>query len=172
MSRETTTTVIAGTPYIITQIGAKAARRIELRCARLLVGGLKIDDIRGGESGAIEALLTAVASGLSDEDLDMVCDVFAQATQVSLPLQVTTGTLASPPVSLAAVFDDHFAGANHVNMWRWLIFCFKFNFASFLGELGTLFPNAQANAFEPQKAQTPQSGASSSQTSSPSASAR
>jgi hypothetical protein len=162
MTRETTTTVIGSTQYTVTQIGAKAARRIEMRCARLLVAGLKVDDIQKGDTGAIEALMSAVANGMSDEDLDMVCDVFAQATMVSLTLQVTTGTIPSAPVSLAAVFDDHFSGANHINMWKWLIFCFKFNFASFLGELGALLQSAPANGSERQKGQTPQSGVSSS----------
>ena len=171
--RETTITEIAGTRYTITQIGAKAARRIELRCARLLVAGLKIEDIQ--KNDAIEAILAMVADGLSDEDLDTVFDIFAKETRVTLALQTTTGTLPSAPVSLDTVFDDHFAGANHINMWRWLAFCFKFNFSSFLGELGTLVPGLAAKAngsSEPQKGQTSQSGESSSPVTSPNASAR
>lgn len=163
MSRETSTVDIAGHRYTVTQIGAKAARRIELRCARLLVSGLKVGDLKSGDTGAIEALLTAVASGLSDDDLDMVCDVFAESTQISLALQTTTGTMKSAPVALSTVFDEHFAGSNHINMWRWLTFCFKFNFASFLGELGTLVPGlvVAANPSAPLSVPTSQSGASS-----------
>jgi hypothetical protein len=163
MSRETCTVDIGGTSYQITQLGAKAARRIELRCARLIVAGLKVPDASAAASGdtaAIEAVLTAVAAGLSDDDLDMVCEQFAEATKVRLTLQTTTGALPSAPVSLSAIFDDHFAGANHVNMWRWLAMCFKINFASFLGELGTLIPGLKAaKASEPQPGPMSSSGA-------------
>jgi hypothetical protein len=124
--RETKSKVIGDTTYFVTQLGAKDARRVGRRLARIF-----------GVAAEADNKIGKFFDALSDDEFDFLCDTFAKTTLISpadSPLNPATG---QPQVQfpLVAKFDDHFAG--HMGlMVQWLRFGVEVNFGSFLDELG------------------------------------
>lgn len=124
--RETKSKVIGDTTYFVTQLGAKEARSVGRRLAKIF-----------GIAAEADNKIGKFFEALTDEELTFLCDTFAKVTLISpsdSPLNPATG---QPQVQwpLVAKFDDHFAG--HLGfMMQWLRFGVEVNFSSFLDELG------------------------------------
>ncbi len=94
-----------------------------------------------------------VSGGISDEDLDFLCDTFAATTQV---LQAS----AKGVMPLKDVFDLHFSG-KYSEMLQWVAFCVEVNFKDFFpAGLGDMVAGALTKVSESlsQKASTGLSG--------------
>lgn len=131
--RETKTLTLGAQSYRVTQLGALAGRKVLLRAGRL-VGAAIV-----GQHD-VETFLRVMLEGISDDDLDFACGEFAKVTTIIQVLQDSKKSTIEIPLSDA--FDDHFAN-KYGDMIRWLVFCFKFNFESFLGEVGDLLPQGE-----------------------------
>lgn len=125
MALKTETKTIGQHSYTVTQLDAVRGRKLATRIARVF--GPALDGISKDAAAAIGAAL----KGLSEEDVDYVCDTFAASSTV------TGGQYGARAPSLESVFSVHFAG-NYGEMLAWLAFCFQINFASFLEGVGPL----------------------------------
>ena len=124
---------IGATSYRITQLPAKRGRAMLVRFVRLFgpgagafVGGL--GRVRAGFDGAVgtgiaDAMLD-LCTRLSEDDLAVICDQFAEYTIVVQSRDIER--------RLSDIFDDHFAG-KYDEMLSWLRACCEVNFASFFG---------------------------------------
>lgn len=97
--------------YQVTQLAAdKEGRAALLRAQRLAVKS----------SGGIQTLV----EGMSSEDLDYFCDLFAKYTKLIQP--------DGKKPQLKLTFDDHFSGSDGwFELVKWLAFCLGFNFGPF-----------------------------------------
>jgi hypothetical protein len=134
--RETKTLSLGPSNYQVTQLGALAGSKVLLRAGRL-VGSA----ITGRQD--VESFLREILGGISDEDLDFVRNEFAKNTVILQTLADNKQSIIKLP--MAENLDDHFAN-RYGDMIRWLVFCFKFNFESFLAEVGDLLPQGAATA--------------------------
>lgn len=169
MAIETKDRRIGATQYRITQLPAKRGRALLVRFIRLLgpgagafVGGL--GRARSGLDGAVGVgiadALHDLCTRLSEEDLAVVCDEFAEYTVVVVSRDVER--------RLKDVFDDHFAG-RYDEMLAWLRACAEVNFASFF--VGSRLGDALPRLLEVLSKYQPQSPSTGTSTESPRASA-
>lgn len=135
MGRDMKEIAIDGTSYRITQLGTKDARKVELRCARVL--GELLPLALAGQHGIAGAARVGaeIARSLSDEDLELVVRLFAEQT------------LYSPGEGrwfpLWSHYDDHFAGAN-ISHAKWLYESLRHTFADYFREAAPLLGAAVA----------------------------
>lgn len=123
---------IGATVYRITQLPAKRGRAMLVRFVRLFgpgagafVGGLgrsKAAVLDGALGLGIADAMLDLCTRLSEDDLAVICDQFAEFTVVIVSRDVER--------RLSDVFDDHFAG-KYDEMLSWLKACCEVNFASF-----------------------------------------
>lgn len=104
--------------YTHTQLLAGQGRKVLTRLLKLLAGSTT-------SGGSVN--LAGIASMLNDDDLDFLCDVFAEQTIVS-------GGPYKSAQPLKQVFQTHFSG-NYGEMINWLKFCVEANFSTFFTEL-------------------------------------
>lgn len=144
---------INGFVYDIQQFGAKEGRIVLAHVMRVVAGAAE-----GDGSDAIAKL----AAGLTDQEVNYLCDTFAKYTMVG-----PEGT--DNRVPLKDQFDTHFIG-RYGDMLKWLWAALETNYSSFFSDLG-LSPDklqsVMANAMLGGSPASPiaQSGASSSQAS-------
>jgi len=127
MARKTEEKVIDGVTYKVTQVGAKEARKVQLRLARVAgaLMPLALDGSQG--AGALAAVASSLARVMTDEDLALVIDTFANQTLFQDPGAGWRG--------LPEHYDEHFAGAALRHL-RWLRFALEVNFSDFFVALG------------------------------------
>lgn len=130
---------IGSNTYHVRQLGAKQGRQVLTRLIKTLgpvLGALlegldpktvSVLDLKGE---ALARALTELAGRLGETDLDYLCGVFGETTQVEFP----DGRVK--PLTLEEQ-NLHFAGA-YQDMFRWLSFALEVNFAGFFGALGTV----------------------------------
>lgn len=119
--------------YEVTQLDAVRGRSVFLRFAKLIAPGAgDVVENTGEETNTrIVKALAKIVQNVSEEDLNVFCDVFSQSTC----LQVTgdDGRMRAP--KLKETFNLHFAG-NYDEMIQWLYFCFEVNFGNFFAKAG------------------------------------
>lgn len=148
--------------YKVTQLPAPAGRRLLVLLYKVLgpTLGAALRGLPEGpsekfslgqlETSAIGEALTTLATVLSADDLDHVCEVFAETT------------LYSPePGKWLPLKDDsefHWAGRYH-HMFAWIAFALEVNYAAFLAEQGGLgeFVSAIRKKNEPESDSRPKS---------------
>jgi hypothetical protein len=123
LKRETKT--IGEHEYAVTQLDAVKGRRVATRIAKILA---PVVGAGSAETGDMAKALQALVAGMTEEDVDSLCDVFAASTDVQIP-----GEKRSP--KLSAIFALHFAG-RYDEMVEWLLFCIEVNFSSFFARAG------------------------------------
>jgi hypothetical protein len=115
--------VIRGESFTVEQLGAREGSKVLARLTKVIapVAAMASADAK------TEDILAKLLDALTEEDLDYLTTVFAQATRV---------TLASGKViTLKDQFDEYFAGKYGL-MLQWFYKCLDANFASFLAEFG------------------------------------
>jgi hypothetical protein len=105
--------------YKVTMLDAHTGRRAFVRLFKIV--GSAYATLAGGNE---EAAFRELIEKLTPEELDYFCDTFATVTEVS------GGKHGAAKPQLDDIFALHFAG-NYFEMFEWLTFCFKLNFASF-----------------------------------------
>ena len=149
---------IGTTVYRITQLPAKRGRAMLVRFVRLLGpgAGAFVGGLGRGKSGFDAAVGIGIADALhdlctrlSEEDLAVICDQFAEYTVVVQSRDIER--------RLQDIFDDHFAG-RYDEMLSWLRACCEVNFSSFFGasSLGAGLPRLMEllSRWQPQPAST------------------
>lgn len=125
---------IGASVYRITQLPAKRGRAMLVRFIRLFGpgAGAFVGGLGRGKSGFDGAVGLGIADAmhdlctrLSEEDLAVICDAFAEFTVVVVNREIER--------KLSDIFDDHFAG-KYDEMLSWLRACCEVNFASFFGD--------------------------------------
>ena len=146
--------VIGGQKYRVTPLDAIRGRKVFARFMKLVSPALsevansalgaklktkftkpaateeKKDDEKEIDPDAAKALiraLTNIVTGLTEDDVEYFCEVFAKSTTVSYEDGKTP--------RLSDVFALHFA-TKYDEMTAWLLFCFEVNFAGFFQKLG------------------------------------
>ena len=144
--RETREHTIDGQIYSITQLGAKQGRLVLARVLRIVAGAAGAAQSVEDPVEAAAAAAAKLASALTDDEVNYLCDVFSKATQV---------TEGAKGWALSDIFDDHFAG-RYGAMLQWLWAALETNYSSFLSDVGLNVP-ALANAAKKAMTSTPQS---------------
>ena len=129
---------IDGFVYVITQLGAKKGRTVLAHVMRVVAGAAEA-----------EAPVARIAAGLTDAEVDYLCDTFAAVTMVA------KAETPDAQVKLSDVFDMHFAN-RYGPMLKWLWAALETNYSSFLSDMGL---NAEALAGVAKTAKEAMSGA-------------
>lgn len=122
--------------YVVSQFGAKQARRVQFRLIKAL-GPAMAGLMKGGVSSAGVGLavghaLQAFAESSQEVDIEYLYDAFASVTKVRQPIQSSGANEIT--LDLEKVFDSHFRG--HIgNMNLWFAFAVEVNFSSFFPEI-------------------------------------
>lgn len=123
--------------YTVTQLNAVTGRRALLRLSKIL-GPAFTEGLRGGQA----ASYSAIASNLTENDLDYFCDLLSAQTSV----RGGEYAEAAEP-QLDKVFAEHFAD-NYFELLEWLSFALEVNFSSFFRGLATKLSAAIKQAKE------------------------
>lgn len=107
--------------YIVTPLTARKSAHVFTRLAKILAAVM--DSEEGSSSKAL--------AEIDDDTVDYLIDAFAPTTSVVL------SDTRSP--QLNTIFDVHFQGRAK-EMFEWLGFCIKVNYADFFGGLATIGP--------------------------------
>lgn len=131
------TTTINGTGYQVTQLPYKTGQRLLIRLYKALGPALadaltSIPDIAketnlldmswADIAPALHKLVSGVAQTLNEEDFDFMVDSLAEYTQVKT---------ADKWVPIQPIMELHFSG-NYEELFRWIAFGLKTNYAGFL----------------------------------------
>lgn len=147
---ETKTTRIGVHQYKVTELDAVLGRRVFVRL--LKIAGPALAKLEGGlDEGALASALTDLLTRLEPSDFDYFCDTFASVTEVS------GGKYSKTSPQLDDVFSLHFA-SNYLDMFAWLAFCLKLNFASFFSGAAQLLGQLAASRSASPKESTGGSG--------------
>lgn len=136
MARKTERAVIGGTPYIITQLGARAGRLLYKKLVTAIGPVLREAFLSSLTTTPETATVTAAAltirglEAVPEHLFEELCEVFASTTLVQI------GALEME-LSKGDIFDQHFAG-EYSNMLAWIVKCIEVN--GFLGKLGSSPP--------------------------------
>ena len=113
--------------YELTLFGAKQGQRI-LRILFRILGAATAEVLTKGSDGIGPAIAMASAA-LSDQDMDLLTESFAEKTQVIYALATQAGAQPAP-IPLTTNYDEHFA--LRYDEWAlWLGWCVRENFTSF-----------------------------------------
>ncbi len=114
--RQAVIKTIGGIEFSIYPLGAMTGRKVLTRLIRM-----------AGPAMGKDTSLADLFAGIKEEDIEYLCDIFAQVTMVTLSPEKKP--------DLKAVFDNVFAGRYEV-MVEWLKACLEVNFSSFFQNLG------------------------------------
>ena len=127
------TKTIGAHEYKVRMLPATKGRVVMLTLARVLgpAAGVAATAKGGDNAALLEPLFKSVLQGLTADDLNAVCNIFADSTDV-----VIHDDKGKREPQLSKIFDLHFAG-KYDEMLAWLIFCVEVNFGSFFDGLKT-----------------------------------
>lgn len=132
---------INGNCYQVKQLGAKQGRQVLFRLTKAV--GPALLAMPAALTGGSTAGLASALQSIQPEDFDYLCDVFAQSSTVSIRSTAHgADPFQSPHVSVAAVFDQHFAG-RYAELVEWLVFCARINFADFFSGMAARLAKSQ-----------------------------
>jgi hypothetical protein len=132
--REVQTQEIDQTKYLITQLGAKQGKTVLARLLRIIGPAIEAND---------NEQIGKLMSGLTDAEIDFMCDTFARVTRVA----TTNAKGQDVEMVLSDIFDDHFAG-KYDSMLKWLWACLNVNYATFIKGLNIDAAKAKALAMQ------------------------
>jgi len=143
---ETKNKDIRGNNFAVTQLAFKKSREVFARLTKIFgaaLGSLAGGAMSGAKGGAglessVGAAIEALCSQVSEQDLEYLCDTFADTTTVKL----AGGTRSA----LTADLQEVVFGGRLEDCFAWLAFCLEVNYSGFFDVLKAALPVKAAPA--------------------------